>query len=375
MQDGESINFQSLSEDAQWIVHYTQPRTNALWLAAPPEAELDWLPLIVQLSTSVGEARLALFARAVQLFEKVRSVRVRTKGQVQFLPPQGFSSLTEQNRLLGTLRKMLHSPSSRELSVAGQVRLDEKLSKFEDLSWVKAENAALQSSDLLDYLLADQSKADREVIIGFREGCALARIPLSIIEKEMVDHVLAKLQGAQDYKGIVKGWFDLLVVRLCKFLCLRNDIGVVKGRYAYLQRTNDRSVLPQEFELQLDLLDFLRGSLDGVHIEVPHVSSGRTDIYIGFEGFRFVIEVKRSTTVRWSTFSIRPHLRQAAAYSSSDVRLGVLATLDLSVRDPGDPHVTSCLGVVRRHASKNDERAVVFMRVAGNRLSPSTFSK
>lgn len=222
--------------------------------------------------------------------------------------------------------------------------------------------------------MADLGDTDREVIVEFGDGFALTRLPLSLIEQKMVDHVLDKLEGATDYRGKVKSWFSLLVVRLCKFLCLRNDMGVVKGRYVYLRRVQDRSTLPQEIDLQLDLFDFLRGAFDGPLIEVSHIASGRTDIYIGFEGFRLVIEVKRSTATTWSNFSIRPHVRQAAAYSTSDVRLGVLATLDLSIREPGEPHISNCFGVIRRRLSCNDERTVVFMRVPGNRLSPSTLS-
>lgn len=190
-------------------------------------------------------------------------------------------------------------------------------------------------------MLADQDDTDREVILDFRDGYAVTRLPLSITEQQMVSHVVKQLEHAKGYEGKVKRWFDLLVVRLCKFLCLRNDMGVFKGRYVYLKRAEDRTKLPHESELQLDLLDYLRGNYEAPLIEVPHVAGGRTDIYIGFDGFRLVIEVKRSTAKTWSKFSVRPHSRQAASYSASDVRLGVVATLDLSVRAPGDPHISN----------------------------------
>ena len=223
-------------------------------------------------------------------------------------------------------------------------------------------------------MLADLGDTDREFIFSLREGYALARLPLSIMEQNMVSHVLEKLKGVQDYTGKVKSWFDLLVVRLCKFLRSRNDMGIVRGRFTYLKRVEDRQKLPHELELQMDLFDYLISSFESPLIEVSHIASGRTDIFIALDGFRFVIEVKRSISKTWSCFSVRPHLRQAAAYSTSDIRLGVLATLDLSVREPGDPHVSNCFDVIQRRLSRKDARTVVFMRVPGNRLSPSTLS-
>ncbi len=202
----------------------------------------------------------------------------------------------------------------------------------------------------------------------------MARIPFSTTEEDMVNRVRSKLQGASDYNGKVASYFDLLIVRLCKFLCHRNDMGVVKGSFAYLKYIDDRGALPHESELQLDLLDFLRSCCQNVLIEVSHVSSGRTDIYISFDRFRFVIEVKRATAMKWSNFRMRPHLRQAAGYSSSDIRLGVLATLDLSVRNPGEPHVSECFDVIKIRPSKRDVRTVLVLRIPGNRRTPSSLS-
>lgn len=229
-------------------------------------------------------------------------------------------------------------------------------------------------ADLLDKLLADQSDVDRESIICFRDGFALARVPITMTEQAMVERARKKLNGAKDYEGVVRDWFDLLVVRLCKFLCHRNDTGVVKDHFMYLKRVDDRTKLPHESKLQMDLLDYLRANFQVPLLEVSHIATGRTDIYIGFEGFRFVIEVKRSTAATWSSLASRPHLRQSAAYSTSDIRLGVLATLDLSVRHPGEPHVTECFGVLRRWPTSRDERTTLVLRVPGNRETPSSLS-
>lgn len=237
------------------------------------------------------------------------------------------------------------------------------------------EEAARRPTDLLEESMTGLTDLDREAVISFKDGYAVARLPLSFTEQSMVEQVLVKLVGVKDYEGVAKNWFTLLVVRLCKFLKSRHDLGAIKEHYLYLKRVKDRSKLPHESELQLDLYNYLLSTFNSPLLEVPHIAAGRTDIYLPFESFRFVIEIKRSTAVKWSCFSARPHSRQAAAYSSADVRLGILATLDLSIREPGTPHVSECFGVIRRRLSRNDERTVVFMRVPGNRLSPSTLSE
>lgn len=222
--------------------------------------------------------------------------------------------------------------------------------------------------------MADLSETDRDAVVQFMDGYALVQLPLSIVEQRMVDSVREKLVGAQDYQGKVKQWFDLLIVRLCKFLRSRVDAAGLKDHFRYLKRVDDRSKLPHESELQMDLFNFLLSAVGSPLLEVPQIAAGRTDIYLPFDGFRIVIEVKRSTSSTWSCFAIRPHSRQASAYSVADVRLGVLATLDLSIREPGRPHVTECIGVIKRKLSDSDQRTVVVMRVPGNKLSPSTLS-
>lgn len=191
----------------------------------------------------------------------------------------------------------------------------------------------------------------------------------------MIAKVMKELEGIPDYVGKVKQWFDLLLVRLCKFLISRAEVGTSQRPFAYLARVNARSELPHESELQYDLFGYLTAVMPRVQLEVSNVAGGRTDIYLPFQGFRFIIEVKRDTSIKWSESNFTAHLKQAAAYSAADVRLGVLATLDLSVREPGVPHVMECLGVSRQKNSPSDERAIVYMRIPGNRTSPSSLSR
>lgn len=224
-------------------------------------------------------------------------------------------------------------------------------------------------------MTANLGTHDTEAVVSFVKGHAIAVVPLSVIEQGIVDKVRKRLDGNPDYAGKVKSCFDLLVVRLCKFLSSRTNAIAFHGHMTYLSRVHDRSKLPGESELQFDLYNYLSGVMPSVLLEVPGVAGGRTDIYLPLDGFRFIVEIKRATLTRWSRFSVRPHSKQASAYMATDVRLGVLATLDLSIREPGVPHVTECFGVIRRKISPNDARTVLFLRVPGNRETPASLSR
>ncbi|MCK2121155.1 hypothetical protein [Pseudomonas sp. PNPG3] len=218
-------------------------------------------------------------------------------------------------------------------------------------------------------------RQDQERILTFENGCAVVKLPLSLTEQRLVEGVIAKLEHNPDYREpTVKAAVDLLVVRLCKFLTSRIDASPTKGFYEYLAKPKKGNSLPHEYQLQFDLRDFLQSCYQNPLVEVPHIAAGRTDIYLPFHGFRLVIEVKRSTKAKWSCFSVRPHLRQASSYSASDIRLGVLATLDLSTRKPGTPHITQCFGAVHQKSKSGDLRTVIIMRVPGNRDTPSSLS-
>ena len=216
---------------------------------------------------------------------------------------------------------------------------------------------------------------DQERILAFEEGHALVRLPLSLTEQRLVEGVISKLEHNRDYRETtVKAAVDLLVVRLCKFLTSRIDASPTKGFYRYLAKPEKGHSLPHETELQFDLRDYLQSCYQAPLVEVPHVAAGRTDIYLPFQGFRLIIEVKRSTKSKWSLFSVRPHSRQASSYSASDIRVGVLATLDLSTRQPGTPHITHCFGALHQKRKNGDLRTIITMRVPGNRDTPSSLS-
>jgi hypothetical protein len=139
-------------------------------------------------------------------------------------------------------------------------------------------------------------------------------------------------------------------------------------RFPYLRRIEGGEV-PGEDALQRDLWEFLSSS-EYPEAERRQVSAGRADIYIPQGRFRFVIEVKRSLGA-WTDDGLDGLLRQTTAYQQTDVRLGVLAVLDLSDRPAGVPHLDACFVIRERNVSAADNRCAVVMRVPANRRTPS----
>lgn len=100
------------------------------------------------------------------------------------------------------------------------------------------------------------------------------------------------------------------------------------------------------------------------------VASGRTDLYIGFGGHRFIAELKRhhgyvDAAVAASFFG------QAGAYQGTNVRLGFLGILELVGR-PGPPaSIEECLwhAAYVPQGSKLARHIIVF-RVPGMLKSP-----
>lgn len=189
-------------------------------------------------------------------------------------------------------------------------------------------------------------------------------------ETRIFEEVLSQLVGVADYEDKVKGAFDSLVFRLVKYLGTRMDLG--RADFPYLSAFKSGQE-PVEKDLQDDLVSYLRsnGQADP---ERSNVSGGRADIYLPYDGFRIVIECKREF-MDWCDEVVSPYVNQTEAYQQTDVRLGVLAVLDLSARPPGVPHLDQCFTVRKVTNEASDIRTVVVMRVPGNRQTPNTASK
>lgn len=156
-------------------------------------------------------------------------------------------------------------------------------------------------------------------------------------ETQLFGQLRAALRGSQDYEGAAKLAFDDLIFRLLRFVSIRLD--ATGSRYPYLSEIVPGNE-PKEVDLQRDLFHYLSGF--GYPIwEAPNVASGRADILVPYSTFNFSIETKQDAA-EWDNGSAAAFVAQATAYQQTDVRLGVLAVLDLSIRRPGDPPLAGC---------------------------------
>jgi hypothetical protein len=204
------------------------------------------------------------------------------------------------------------------------------------------------------------------------EEAYFARVDLSLAGQRLYEQVLAQLSGAgnQDYSGVPRLRFERLALLLVRFCQTRLD--ALGSRFKYLRRIENGGNAPLEHELQDDLASFLVAQGE-VEVERPGVASGRADIYLAQPvrpAFRFVIEVKR-LLIPWTDEAVAGFLRQTTAYAQNDLRLGVLAVLDLSDRPAGFPHLSDCMFVEERPLAGPDRRHALVVRLPGNARTPS----
>lgn len=172
-----------------------------------------------------------------------------------------------------------------------------------------------------------------------------------------------------DFRGRVRAELEPVIVHVIRFLarCLDMQAGGDKGRTAYLFRAN-----ADEKDLQLDLAEwFIASGVYGLSFEAQHVGGGRIDLMFTFDGFRFVLELKREVTDTTHE-SVKQYLRQAGSYQTTDIAVGMLVVLDLG-NDPLSPHMRDNVWIDQVPSGElhGTDRFLAVVRVPGNRKSPS----
>lgn len=186
---------------------------------------------------------------------------------------------------------------------------------------------------------------------------------------QIIEDVGDQLSACPDYQGTVREQLQPVIVSVLRFLarCLNAQEG---GGRSHTQYLFDPEAL--EGDLQQDLVGWLYASgLYGFTIEAQHIGGGRIDLMVTFDGFRFVMELKREQGDATRS-GLSGYLRQAGAYQVTDVALGMLIILD-TTSDPLPPHIRDNVWVDVLAAAEphGTDRYVVVVRVPGNRKSPS----
>lgn len=203
---------------------------------------------------------------------------------------------------------------------------------------------------------------------------ALKRQKFDPVIITIVERVIAELSSCTDFAGQVKEGIQPIVVAAIRFLafCLNAQRGGDHSHTAYLFDPE-----ATEGQLQQHLAEWFYGAcgFTNLIIEAQHIGAGRIDLMLVFNGFRFVLELKREKDDA-TREGLSAYLRQEAAYQATDIALGMLVVLDLTA-GPLPDHMRDnvWVDVVSSNGAGGTERYVVVVRVPGNRVSPSRLSR
>lgn len=352
----------------------------AEWLFPPEGAEMQFVPLVDNLaiwSTGLrdpaGRDIPYLLFGAAKAYCVTRSVRPCGLELGNVVRPAIEARFLESEALLFNLETWLERDADGQLEGDQIARLRSSVQDERKRRTDRGKGDGKSLSRRSDFPSGLGAELDSVGVAAFRaveDATIWIPLGLTLQENAIVDRVRAQLADEPVYSGEVKLRFDWFLAILTHFLSTRID--ATGASIPYLRRLNEGEARPGEAALQRDLRAFLTAYAH-VQIEISDVGSGRADIYLPQYGalpfFRFVIEVKRVET-QWSNAAIHNFLDQTVAYQQTDVRLGFLAVLDLSKRQPGFPHLTDCLYADATRCGTDIRRAVV-IRVPGNKFSPS----
>lgn len=188
------------------------------------------------------------------------------------------------------------------------------------------------------------------------------------VVSELIDRTIEQMAECVDFTGTVRETIQPVIVSTIRFLASRQDAqgGGPLSRTGYLFRAT-----ALEEELGIDLIEWFQGNDPyGLNVEAQEIGGGRTDLLFTFDGFRFVIELKREPADA-SVAGLKKHLRQAVTYQVTDIPIGMLMALDLTGTLPGHIRDNVWVDRVPPAALGGTERFVVVVRVPGTRKVPS----
>jgi hypothetical protein len=192
------------------------------------------------------------------------------------------------------------------------------------------------------------------------------------IARQVGADIRAGLEGATDYEGLTRIFFDRIVDLTIRFVSSRLDVEPGFGNAGWSYLANPDAL---ESELQIDYYNFLKGTMlgDVVTMEARNVGGGRADVQFSLGGTRIVAELKRDKAPV-ETGGINRYLNQAGLYQGANVALGLLLILDTSPKPRGQVRsLSQSIWLASKPALADDDlpRAIVAAVVSGNRPSPS----
>lgn len=204
-----------------------------------------------------------------------------------------------------------------------------------------------------------------------------------------LDQLMTELSAHPSFTGEVRRTFSALVEQSLLFLKSRSDItrtnlfgSTKKGDpppFDYRRKPEGKRK-PVEADLQRDFHQWLQGGPlhNVVLVEPVDMGMGRADVMAHFGALRYLTEIKQDATDNDREYLERRYLTQAAEYSNTNAPFGQLLILDLTPKDKsgGNLRVDEVVWTtVHRPLGATTDRAVVAGIVAGNRTTPSAYSR
>lgn len=417
----------TLDQRQAWIHRTHQPE----WLQPRRSAEIAWHHLVLQLRAAATTLHDDAWMDAWQALDTVlaaysaaRTVRPLTgdtgQGLALLVQPAIEDGFLRQQAFLAQLRRAAqetpqHAARGFDAATASALLTAIETAVQRETSSANSSNTADDGSDdddpggavlarlqrlaptlllqLRDQALGIASSLDDQrlrVLEGFAHGSDVARLKATdplIVPK--LDQLMEELSAHPSFTGEVRQTFSVLVEQTLLFLKSRSDItrtnllGPTKRDepppFDYRRRPEgDRK--PVEADLQRDFHQWLQtGPLHNVVLVEPDdVGMGRADVMAHFGALRYLTEIKRDATDNDPQYLETRYLTQAAEYSNTNAPFGQLLVLDLTPKNDtqGNLRVDEVAWTTtHRPRGATTDRAVVVGIVAGNRTTPSGYSR
>jgi hypothetical protein len=431
--DAEAINHaadqiaDTLDQRQAWLHRTHQPE----WLQPRRSAEIAWHHLVLQLRAAAATLQDDAWMDAWQALDTVlaaysaaRTVRPLAgdtgRGLALLVQPAIEDGFLRQQAFLAQLRRAAqetdqHAARAFDAATASTLLTAIETAVQRETSSTSSPNATDDGSDDDDpggaalarlqrlaptLLLQLKDKApsiartldDQQLLTleGLAHDSDVGRLKATdplIVPK--LDQLMAELSAHPSFTGEVRQTFSVLVKQTLLFLKSRADItrtnlfgSTKKGEpppFDYRRKPEgDRK--PVEADLQRDFHQWLQnGPLHNVvSVEPVDVGMGRGDVMARFGALRYLTEIKQDATDNDPQYLESRYLTQAAEYSNTNAPFGQLLVLDLTSKDDtqGNLRVDEVAWTTtHRPRGATTDRAVVVGIVAGNRTTPSAYSR
>ncbi|MEU2232610.1 hypothetical protein [Streptomyces vietnamensis] len=241
-------------------------------------------------------------------------------------------------------------------------------------------------------IAASLDNAQLLAIEGIAHDSDVARLEATdplIVPK--LDELMAALSEHPAFTGETRRTFSALVNQTLLFLKSRSDLtrtNLVGGSkknepppFDYRRKPEGSNARkPVEADLQRDFQQWLQMSPlhNAVSVEPVDVAMGRGDVMVHFGSLRYLTEIKKDDSDNGRQYLEGRYLTQTADYSNTNAPFGQLLVLDLTSKTAtkGNLRVDeSVWSTTHRPRGATVDRAVVVGIVAGNRTTPSSYSR